>query len=193
MVAQRQRADYLLKASVESCIDYFWTVQKYNRIPVPIIGALTIGSAYKDILATLMEIWKIKTNPPDFIFPFGLTNFLQSLLGLTEGKLLMKSMGLAYNILGPLSGSITAKIILKVLIGYSLMFERLFWTQQEQGDNAKPFTLADAQRQAGLFAWSSDRQTMSDIIEKSISLRNCYSKTLANAIAEQAIDAAKKK
>ena len=64
MVAQWQRADYLLKASVEGCIEHFWTVQKMNRFPVPVLGIGSIAYSYSDILATLCEIWKIKTTPP---------------------------------------------------------------------------------------------------------------------------------
>ena len=104
----------------------------------------------------------------------------------------MNSLGLAYNMLGPLSGALTAKIILKIIVGCALMFEGLFWEQQEQGDNVKPFKADEVQAKAASFAKSTQRQMMSDIVEKSVRLSNCYSRSSAKAIAEQAILAAKK-
>ena len=53
MVAQRQRAGYLLEASVERCIDHFSTVQKYSRISIPFLGVATVGTALWDIMSSL--------------------------------------------------------------------------------------------------------------------------------------------
>ncbi|MCJ1431669.1 hypothetical protein MMC27_001024 [Xylographa pallens] len=195
MVAQRQRVDYLLKASVERCIDHFWTVQKYSKIPVPLLGVATIGSAYQSVIISLNHIWKIKTKPVGLLamgLPVrGSLGFLEASLFVTSSELLLSSMALAYNMLGPLTGTLTAKIILEVIVGCALIFERLFWLQQGQGDQAKSITRQQVSDVLFRFSVSRQRQKMSDIIENSVKLSNCYSRTKAKDIVQQAVDAAK--
>ena len=190
MVAQRQRADYFLQASVEQCIDHFWTVQRYSRIPVPVLGVATIGAAYQSVILSLKHIWKIKTEPVGLLAA-GTISFLEASLAVTSSELLLSSMALAYDVLGPLTGTLTAKIILKVIVGCALMFERLFWLQQDQGDQVKPITYRQVSEVSSRFSLSRQRQKMSDVIEKSVKLSNCFSRTKAKDIVRQAIDAAK--
>ncbi|MCJ1387849.1 hypothetical protein MMC18_000692 [Xylographa bjoerkii] len=190
MVAQRQRVDYFVKASVERCIDHFWTVQKYSRIPVPVLGVATIGSAYARVIVSLRYIWKIKTEP-EITMDAGTMSFLEASLGVSTSKLLFNTMALAYDTLGPLTGTLTAKIILKVIVGCTLMFERLFWLQQDQGDQVKPINLRQMLDVSYRFSGSQQRKTMSDVIEESVKLSNCFSRTKAKIIVRKAIDMAK--
>lgn len=165
-----------------------------SRIPVvPIICMWTLGQAYDMILQKLTEFWDIVTEPEGLLqskqnFHFGL---LEATFDAPKELLIMNSYALATYNLGPLAGSLTAKITLKMIVGLTLIFEQLYITQQKQGKKLVPFTQEMIREESRKFQSSIGRGKMSDIIEKCITLGNCYDINVARKVAAEALSAGK--
>ena len=93
--------------------------------------------------------------------------------------------------LGPLLGSTTTKITLKMIVGLTLIYEQLFIYQQKQGEVAPPLTRDIIREEARKFQMGRGRQEMSSVIEKLIVKGNCYDEEEAKSAAEQALKAGK--
>ena len=85
-----------------------------------------------------------------------------------------------------------AKIVLKIVVGCSLMFERLFWVQQGCKD-MKPIGITDVWRETEGIRDSAQRKVMSEVIETRVKLSNHYNKAGAKAFALEPIEAVKNK
>lgn len=162
---------------------------------MPIICLWTIGDAYKVILGRLSQIWGLKTEPKDLLLAqdqlwFG---FLEATYDETEEGLMFNSAMIATCNFGPLAASQTAKITLKMIVGMTLIFERLFLKQQKQGEDPEPLTAETIREEARLFQHSLERSRMSNEINRHIVLANCYKEAAAKNAAAKAIDAGKSK
>lgn len=183
MAAQRQRIDLLLKVSVETCVDYFWTLRKYTYIPMPGVAAVMLKVAYGEARVRLNEIWNIKTEP-------------RNLLEKESRRLLIACFGtyssgdwVQITVMGPLIQSLMTCIVFNVVVACSLFFERLSWLQQVAGDNCKPLTKKEFEREADKFAKSQERIFCSEFIMYTV--RSGLSKQSIRDIAQQIIDTAK--
>ena len=216
IASQRNRADLKLKgnrlllarlacrtnqvaASLTGCIDQYWRVQKVSKIPiVPIVCMWTLGSAYMEIIAKLNHIWGLKTDPPGLLTMGGdginvFYGFLSDMFDASEKTIFWNTAALATYNLGPLAGSLVAKITLKIIIGLALIYERLFLLQQRTGDSIEPLTEEQIQKEAQEFRSSDGRKRMSDTIEKGITIGNCYKQDAVESTARDALRAGKSK
>jgi hypothetical protein len=160
---------------------------------VPIICMWTLGKAYTVIMHRLTQIWGLKTSPKGLLaskdnLHFG---FLEATYDESREGLIFNSSLLAISNVGPLVGSTTAKITLKMIVGLTLIFERLFLKQQKQGEDAVPLTAEMIREEARKFQRSLERSRMSNAIEKKITLANCYKEASARSAAWEAIDVGK--
>lgn len=192
MVAQRHRVDYLMQASIERCIELFWSSNKYHIIPITVIGLL-FNDAYEKIMSTLSNIWKIKTNKKT-ILDASNSGFLEAILGTSKSKAALdRTTQLMYSFLWPLSGPMTAKAILTIIVGCALLFERISWKQQEQGGNTQPVDHRTVTKVIGEFEFFLDMTRVQYEIDNRVRLSNCYSKAAAKSTAQSAIEAIKLK
>lgn len=155
----------------------------------------TLGEAYYEILNRLNQLWDLRTEPPDLLrstnnLHFG---FLEATYDESAKVLTMNTAALATYNLGPLVGSTTAKITLKMIVGLTLIYEQLFIYQQKQGEDAPPLTREIIREEARKFQMGRGRQEMSRVIEKLIVRGNCYDVEEAKSAAEQALKAGKSK
>jgi hypothetical protein len=162
---------------------------------IPLICLWTMGEAYIKILRSLNQYWGSPTKPEGLLadkdnLRFG---FLEATYDVPEGILLVNSCMLATYNFGPLLGSTVAKMILKMITGIILIFERLFLIQQKQGENPQPLTIELIRKEARRFQMSQERKMMSEAIENKINLANCYQITAAMTAASNAIRAGKSK
>jgi len=103
----------------------------------------------------------------------------------------MSSAALATYNLGALNGTKTARIILKIIVGLTLIFEQLFLYQQKQGDDAPALNKELIREIARNFQMSSGRKQMSSEIERSIVWDTRYKLEEAKAAAKRAMEAGK--
>ena len=187
-----QIANHLV-ASMTGCIDQYWRVIKVSKIPlIPVICVWTLGSAYFDVLGKLNQIWGLRTDPPNIHFRpdfFLEDEFLSAIFDASGGSIAISSAALATYNAGPLAGSLTAKITLKIIVGLTLIHERLFLAQQR--DSGAPLTQARIEQEVRGFRRSAGRKLMYDIIEREITLGNCYKRGAAEKAARLALRAGK--
>ena len=166
MVAQRQRADYLLEASLDHCIDYFWKTRKYYDIPMPGVAAITLSVEFAKIRSMLSKIWRIKTEPADLIETESLAIEFACF-----GRDLSLTW-LTYTVLGPLmpilAGTDIEATVLILIVTCSIFFERIFWAQQEAGEDYKALSTAEFRREAKDFGKSQERVFCNDFITKAL-------------------------
>jgi len=103
----------------------------------------------------------------------------------------MNSAALATYNLGPLTGTQTARIILKIIVGLTLIFEQLFLYQQKQGDDAPPLTREIIREISRNFQMSPGRKQMSAQIDISIVWETRYKLDEAKSAAKRAMEAGK--
>jgi len=187
-------ANIYITDSWQGSVDQWWRVQQVSKIPiVPIICVWTLGDAYKVILGRLAQIWGLKTTPEGLLtgrdtLQFG---FLEATYDESKEGLIFNSALLAAYNFGPLVASQTAKITLKMIVGMTLIFERLFIKQQKQGEDAKPLTADIIREEAQRFQHSLERSRMSNAINKHIFHANAYKEAAAKNAAAKAIEAGK--
>jgi hypothetical protein len=152
-----------------------------------------MADAYDSTLRRLSNIWGIRTTPPDILveeknnLSFG---FLEAIYDLPSELIYTNSAFIATYTLGKLTGPTIAKITLKMIVGLTLLFERLFTLQQKRGERAEPLSRANIQQVAHEFRKTEARKRMAGSIEKGISSANCYVQVEAEAEAEKALRAA---
>lgn len=163
---------------------------KISKIPlVPLICMWTLGEAYNTILKRLTAIWNLRTDPPGLLahsdnLHFG---FLEATYDESASVLIMNSAALATYNFGPLQASTTARITLKMIVGLTMIYERLFDVQRKQGDDVIPLTREMVREEARKFQFDIKRSKMSNAIEKAITSGNCYDIAEAKKAAEKAM------
>jgi uncharacterized protein YneF (UPF0154 family) len=95
-----------------------------------------------------------------------------------------------YN-LGPLTSTQTARIILRIIVGLTLIFEQLFLHQQKQGDDAPPLTKEMIRVIAKNFQMSAGRKQMAAQIDLSIVWDTRHKIEKVTTAAEKAMAAGK--
>jgi hypothetical protein len=163
-------------------------------IPViPLICFLKLGEAYDVILRDLSKIWGLKTKPMDLLdqpdnLHFG---FLEATFNHSSAELVLGGVAIATYNLGPLTATQTGRIILKMIVGLTLIFEQLFLYQQKQGDDAPPLTKEVIRELARSFQMSPGRKQMSAEVDESMVWDTKYDEKEAKATAERAMKAGK--
>ena len=166
-----------------------------SKIPIiPLICVLSINDAYCHIIKNLNQLWNLETEPPTLLtednmaYAFG---FFASIFDKSDLRLFGNAATLATANFGGLQGSITAKIMLKLIVGLSLIYERLFLSQQNVGDQAQPLTYKEIAAEARSFKASEARKHMADTIEKNMTFGKCYDLDAARLAARLSLKAGK--
>lgn len=169
-------------------MDVFWKAVGTSSIPfIPFVGATAIYSAFIKILKTINTIWGIPSCTP-LLHDSKVRNlFLQGCFDASAGDILGSKFLMALNFFGPLTAAQTATIILKMIAGISLIYEKLFWYIKNHPDRVvSPATIG---RMVTEFRRSQGQRNMSARLTFRIHLGNCYDKSACLAELEEAVEA----
>ncbi|KAH7253079.1 hypothetical protein NW759_013706 [Fusarium solani] len=186
--AQCHSADMKLKESIKLGMDVFWKAVGTSSIPfIPFVGATAIYSAFIKILKTINTIWGIPSCTP-LLHDSKVRNlFLQGCFDASAGDILGSKFLMALNFFGPLTAAQTATIILKMIAGITLIYEKLFWYIKNHPDRVvSPATIG---RMVTEFRRSQGQRNMSARLTFRIHLGNCYDKRACLAELEEAVEA----
>ncbi|KAM0426009.1 hypothetical protein ACHAPT_008638 [Fusarium lateritium] len=173
--------------SIKLGMDVFWKAVGTSSIPfIPFVGATALYSAFIKILKTINTIWGIPSCTP-LLHDSKVRNlFLQGCFDASAGDILGSKFLMALNFFGPLTAAQTATIILKMIAGISLIYEKLFWYVKNHPDRVvSPTTI---HRMVAEFRRSAGQKNMSARLTFRVHLGNCYDKAACLAELEEAVD-----
>ncbi|KAF4450003.1 hypothetical protein F53441_6787 [Fusarium austroafricanum] len=186
--AQCHSADMKLKESINLGMDVFWKAVGTSSIPfIPFVGATALYSAFIKILKIINTIWGIPSCTP-LLHDSKVRNlFLQGCFDASAGDILTSKFLVALNFFGPLTAAQTSTVILKMIAGISLLYEKLFWYVKNHPERiVSPATIG---RMVMEFRRSQGQRNMSARLTYRITLANCYDKAACLAELEEAVEA----
>lgn len=165
----------------------FWKAVGASSVPfIPFVGATALYSAFVKLIENINAIWGIRTCTR-LIQKSGVRNlFLQGCFNASTGDILGAKFLMALDFLGPLTAVQTATIILKMIAGISLMYEKIFWEVNKYPEREVSEAMID--RLVTDFRRSRGQKNMSALLSDGITLGNCYKKTECLAQLENAVD-----
>jgi hypothetical protein len=165
----------------------FWKAVGTSSIPfIPFVGATALYNAFLKILETINAIWGIPSCTP-LIHDSKLRNlFLQGCFDASAGNILGSKFLMTLNFFGPLTAAQTATVVLKMIAGISLIYEKLFWYIKNHPDRIVSPEIID--HIVSEFRKSPGQRNMSDRLTCGIHLGNCYSKAACLAELEGAVE-----
>lgn len=165
----------------------FWNAVGISSVPfVPFIGAAALYKSFYKILETIDVVWRIP-GCRALVQKSKIRNLiLQACFDATVMDRVGVQFLMAINIFGPLSAAQTAGVLLKMIAGITLLYERIFWESKDH-----PKRLMEQSVMESLirdFQKSKDRVRMSSHLTATITTSNCYSKETCLNELQTAID-----
>ncbi|KAI9847553.1 MAG: hypothetical protein M1838_000829 [Thelocarpon superellum] len=190
--AQRFSADLKVEQSLAQGMSTFWGVVGSNAIPLtPLVGATMTYRAFGSIVTNLSAAWGIP-DPHRILCESSARNVI--LEGFFD-KSIWKAKGafgawtvlslVTLNIYGPLLVVPTAVLLLKIIAGVTLIFERLFLEQMVDGGSL-PLSTDLIRTVVTKFRHSTGQKLMAGYINGSVDLANTYKKQKIWNVLEQA-------
>ncbi|KAM5341869.1 hypothetical protein ACJ41O_014900 [Fusarium nematophilum] len=170
---------------LEDGLKLLWTAAQCHSADMKLKVNQT--GAFVKILKTINTIWGIPSCTP-LLHDSKVRNlFLQGCFDASAGDILGSKFLMALNFFGPLTATQTATIILKMIAGVSLIYEKLFWYIKNHPDRVvSPLTIG---RMVTEFRRSQGQRNMSARLTYRIHLGNCYDKAACLAELEEAVEA----